>query len=191
MFDNTWPGWLLMQSGISGFTGFAGVIAGVWITGRNQKHERLIGHYRQQLQGFYSPMLAAKDEIKEKVESQRRVEEKATKVHKENLASHADTNSEELVGVYKYGSKQWMEEIFPLYKQMAAYFSKHMWLAEQSTHDHYYELVHIIEVWNRQYTFSLSPELSWELTFNEDELVPLYDDLDANFQRLRELLTQT
>jgi hypothetical protein len=93
--------------------------------------------------------------------------------------------------VYQYSSTQWGQEIFPLLKKMSTYFSDHMWLAEQSTREQYQKLVHFIEIWKRQQAFGLTADLSWELTFTGDELVPLYDDLEANFERLRRLIQKT
>jgi hypothetical protein len=40
MIDSSWPGWSLMQSGITALAGLLGVTVGGFITSRNQRVER-------------------------------------------------------------------------------------------------------------------------------------------------------
>ena len=63
-----------------------------------------------------------------------------------------------------------------------------MWLAESSTRLHYDTLVEFVEIWNRQLKNSLESEVISVIDHSEKNLVPLYDDLRKNFERLGVLL---
>ena len=71
--DGSWPGWTLMQSGISAAAGLIGVITGAWMTSRNQARDRKQAHVRQQLQEFYSPVLGMRQELAAKEESRKTI----------------------------------------------------------------------------------------------------------------------
>ncbi len=110
MFDGSWPGWTLAQSGISATAGLLGVFAGAMMTSRNQKKERKNAHTRQQLQEFYSPMLGMRQEIAAKEESRRKINEMVNTTIEESKTN----DSAEFDGLIFLTNGKLLEDFLPM-----------------------------------------------------------------------------
>jgi hypothetical protein len=181
MLDNSWFGWGLTQSAISGASGLFGVFVGTMATLHGQRAERKHSRIVEQLQQFYSPMWAIREELSAKREASLKV----NKVARDTRLVSKDKSSTSIQGLRDYDLKQWWHELMPGYDKMLTCFADHMWLAEDSTREHYKELVSFVEVWRRYNAASLDAEVTWELDLSDNSLVPLYDDLQYHFMRLR------
>lgn len=199
MFDGSWPGWTLAQSGISATAGLMGVLVGAMMTSRNQKKERKQAHIRQQLQEFYSPMLGMRQEIVAKEESRRKINEMVhTIIDKSKVGDpggvrrdhYYDDERKALRGLGAHDHKQWEEEILPLYKEMLKKFTSEMWLAEPSTRANYGELTNFLERWSRVHALTDAAEVAWQADLSDDNVKPLYNDLEFHFARLQELIRE-
>jgi hypothetical protein len=184
-----WVG--VVQSLITAAAGLLGVLSGGWIARRQQRWERKSARIREQLQGFYSPLLAMRAEIRTKSELRVKVNSVARgawtglfegrtdpdvsrEIRKEN-APQFDKSGD-------YDNTQRREVIIPLYRKMLAHFGDKMWLAEPSTLVYYDTLSEYVEIWNR--AESLPSKVIEGLGHDEKKLYPFYDDLQHNFERL-------
>jgi hypothetical protein len=199
MFDGSWPGWTLAQSGISATAGLMGVFVGAMMTSLNQKKERKHAHIRQQLQEFYSPMLGMRQEIAAKEESRRKINEMVHTTIKESKANdpsgvprghYFPDERKALMGLSAHDHKQWEEEILPLYGEMLKKFTSELWLAEPSTRAHYGELTNFVERWSRVQALTDAAEVAWRVDLSDENVNPLYDDLEVHFTRLQKLIRE-
>lgn len=197
--DASWPGWTLAQSGISAGAGLAGVIAGAWLTSRNEKRERKHTRIRQQLQEFYSPMVGMRQELAAKEESRMKINSMVKRVFEESKtedqygirsSGYSPDERKALRGLAEHDHKQWREEILPLYKAMLKKFTSEMWLAEPSTRAHYGELTNFVERWNRVDALTDAASLTMEADLSDNNVLPLYNDLELHFTRLQNLLRE-
>jgi hypothetical protein len=199
MLDGSWPGWSLMQSGISAASGLLGVFVGAWMTYRSQKKERRAAHLRQQLQEFYSPMLGMRANIGAKSATREMISSVARRTWSEQQIDIADAESRSKIAqagipmvkkLQEYNYVQLREELIPIYQRMMTHFTEQMWLAEESTQAYYPKLVEYVEIWNRHLKDTLEPELVMNLNHSEAELKPFYEDLLNQFGRLKRELNE-
>jgi len=176
-----------------------GVFAGAMLTSRGQKKERQHTHIEKQLQEFYSPMLGMRQEIAAKEESRRKINEMVNTIIKKSKVNdpggvprghHLPDERKALIGLSTHDHKQWEEEILPLYREMLEKFTSEMWLAEPSTRAHYGELTNFIERWNRVHALTDAAEVAWQADLSDDNVKPLYDDLELHFTRLQQLIRE-
>lgn len=80
------------------------------------------------------------------------------------------------------------EELVPTYEQMAKLFTERMHLAEPCTRTHYRKLLDFVEIWRRFLAKSIPYSVAEEIGHSKKELVPFYEDLESNFQRLQNKL---
>lgn len=183
------------QSVISAAAGLLGVLAGGWVTRREQRWEKRNAHIREQLRDFYSPLWAMRKEIQALSNFRVTVSNAANgawiglfdgqtdPVVKGNIAREKGPQYDAIID---YHNTQLRDEILPLYRKMLSHFTAKMWLAEVSTQKHYDSLLEFVEVWNRSGT--LPPEVIRQLDHDEKKLYPFYEDLHNNFERLRNKL---
>lgn len=176
-----------------------GVFVGAMMSSLNQKKERKHAHIRQQLQEFYSPMLGMRQEIAAKEESRRKINEMVHTTIKESKANDPSGVSrgyyfpderKALMGLSAHDHKQWKEEILPLYGEMLKKFTSELWLAEPSTRAHYGELTNFVERWSRVQALTDAAEVAWRVDLSDENVNPLYDDLEVHFTRLQKLIRE-
>jgi hypothetical protein len=186
-----------LKSGISAVWGLLGVFVGSWLTGRNQKREREDARKKDQLSGFYAPMRAMRAEIKAKSELRVRVHAIAEELWAKKFEGIDDPEEKKRIDegdwekyerTLDYSNKQLDTVIIPLYRKMLEHFAANMALSEESTLEHYPAFVEFVEIWNRWMDKSLPGEVAAKLGQSEKKLYPLYDDIEANFKRLRDEL---
>ncbi len=184
-----WVG--VMQSLITAAAGLLGVLSGGWIARHQQRWERKSARIREQLQDFYSPLLAMRAEIRAKSELRLKVSSVACGAWSNLFEGHTDPdvkgkidqeNHPQFEKIIDYNNIQLREVIIPLYRKMLAHFSANMWLAELPTLAYYDVLAEFVEIWNR--AESLPSKVIEDLGHDEKKLYPFYDDLRHNFERL-------
>ena len=188
----------LATSVIAAAAGLLGVAVGGWIAAHSQRKARAHDFFRLQLDKFYSPMLGiralilAKSQVRTEVSGAadmawRRLTSSASgdvgalrKLEEERFPDFEKIISE--------NNRQLIEKLLPSYQKMVDIFSSNMWLAEPSTLQHFGALVEFVEIWNRWTSGSLPPEVVQEIGHSEEKLKPLYADLSAQMQSLRNKL---
>jgi hypothetical protein len=188
MFDSSWPGWGLIQCGISAGSGLLGVLIGGLITGHSQKAERLNARIREQLHDFYSPLLGIQDEIRAKSELRKKLHAAANVAWQKQVEIHnrfvPDDVEAKFDKVIDYSNEQLEKDLVPLYRKMLNLYLSNKWLAEKSTLGFNYELVEFVEIWNRYYAGGLPREVLNEIEHSEAKLQPFFTNLQDNFNRL-------
>ena len=192
MFDNSWPGWGLMQSAVSAGAGLLGVLIGGLVTAHSQRTERRNARIRQQLEGFYSPLMGIRDEIRAKSGVRENIHSAAGSVWIKTLNYYernvpADVK-EKFDNVFEYSNEQMEKDLVPLYRKMLEVYMKNKWLAEPSTLKFNFKIVEFVELWNRYYADSLPREILGVMEHSEKKLYPLYQDLQDTFNRLTDEL---
>jgi hypothetical protein len=186
---------------ITAIAGIGGVFAGGLITFYTQLTERRLARIREKLDQFYAPMLALRSEIKAKSETRLKLHGIAQKAWQEQLGylpnpSDRDAFTKErwppYEKIFRYSEEQLRNELIPLYRRMLDVFTSKMQYAENSTRQHYENLVEFVELWNRHLYTPLPAEVA--ITADQDEskkLYPLYDDVKQNFDSLRKQLEKS
>lgn len=170
-----------------------GVVAGGYITAHNQSCDRRQRRIREQIDGFYGPMVGIRQEILAKSELRAEIEQcyqemlsKLKEHSREDRSREQTARSDETQKRIDYNNQQLRYELLPAYKRLRDHFSKNMSLAESSAREHFPELVKYIEAWNRQ--FARVIPLGIELGYNEEKLAPFYEDLESELARLSKLV---
>lgn len=197
MLDNNWPGWSLMQSGITGMAGLLGVATGGLITALNQKRERKNALMREQLRSLYAPLIAILLEIRSKSEVRVKLSSAARDswvslfegVQSPTIKQRIDdTEKPAYIKLFDYNNKQLTGQIVPLYRKMLEVLSNQIGLAEPSTLNHFPALVEFVEIWNRFLDGSLPENVLDKIEHKEETLTAFYDDLKTQSKRLSEAI---
>jgi hypothetical protein len=185
-----WVG--VVQSAIAAGSGLLGVGIGGIIAAKNQKRERRNTRIRQQLEGFYSPLLGMREEIKAKSHLREHLHSIASETWQDELLGHGTETKIQIIeqrsGAFQklaeYSEDQRRQELIPLYAKMLEHFSANMWLCEPSTMVHYAALSDFVEIWNRFLAKAIPVEMHRKIEHWEQALVPFYDDLKMQFDKL-------
>ena len=116
--------------------------------------------------------------------------ERARQGGPEALRELTDKRSEEFNKIIQYDNKQMEEVDLPAYSQMLELFTSKLHLAEASTRAHLPALVEFIERWNRVSKHTLPGEVVEKIGASEENLMPLYLDLEQHFRRLQAALQE-
>jgi len=197
MLDSSWPGWGLMQSGITAGAGFLGVIVGGGVAIYSQRRQKQHDRIRDQLEKLYSPLIGILLEIRAKSE----VRVKLTTAGRDSWAAQFEGVQSphikqriqqdlepEYIRLFDYNNEQLLGDIVPLYQKMLAVFTEQIGLAEESTLTHYPALVEFVEIWNRFVKKSLPRDVLDKIEHKEETLTAFYADLRKQFDRLRKRL---
>ncbi|PYT21592.1 MAG: hypothetical protein DMG57_38115 [Acidobacteria bacterium] len=194
-----WP--QVLSPLISTVSGLGGVTLGGWITYRSQRKERKQRFVREQLSEFYAPMLGYRNRIRAKNQERQKIRTVAGEVWQglveqerkgglDALSELTDKRWPELEKIIDYYNKQLGEVDMPDYTQMLKLFTSKLHLAEASTRTHLPALVEFIERWNRLITRTLPREVLEQTGAREESLMPLYLDLEQNFESLQVALKE-
>lgn len=175
-----------------------GVLVGGLITFYSQRRERRHDHVSRQLECFYGPLLAMRQQIRSKSELRLNLHKKAHEAWQKRLDSLRHdpqalmavekARGPEFDKLFNYSDEQLRDELIPHYRKMLEHFTQYMWLAEPSTLDHFSVLVDFVEIWNRFLAHTLPHEVLELIDHSEKDLYPFYDDLETQTKRLREEL---
>lgn len=185
---------------ITAVSGLGGVALGAWATGRHQREERRQERIREQLDGFYGPMLGLRAWIRATSELRPELSRAADNAWKK-LVRRRDHDVDllrelqqerfpDFEQVVEENNRQFAEEILPRYEAMITAFSENLSLAEKSTRKHFPTLVKFVELWRRWLDDTIPAEALQELGHSEEELFPLYADLREQFERLQKELKE-
>jgi len=193
-------GWVVPL--ITAASGLGGVVLGGAISLWNETRRRQLAFLEKQLSELYSPLLAARREVRFLSELRVRVAT-ATGAVWEDLCREANQTGDpigalqrmraarkaEFDKVIEYENEQWRNYLLPAYERMAALLKEKFWLAEDSTREHLTVLLEYIELWKRSLGRTIPMEAVAQLDVREAKLAPLYNDLDKTFATLRRELT--
>ena len=182
---------------ISAVSGLGGVALGGFIASRAHKTERRNARVRDKLDKFYAPLVGMRMQIQAKSEVRLRVSDSGRAAW-EGLFKGVDDpevkkkiDTERWPGFEKlinYSDQQLRDELIPIYRQMVKHFTENMQFAEDSTRRHFAALVEFVELWNRTLLTPIPPEVLSALDHSDKNLHPLYQDLETEFQCLRQRL---
>ena len=178
-------------------SGLIGVLLGGWLTSRNQKRERKISRFREQLGEFYGPMLAMRAEVLAKAELRLKISDAAAAEWHHLIGDAQQAGGRDMTlevrkanfpvfeEIIKHNNRQFAEEIMPLYRKMVQCFLDKMQFAEVSTLGYLEELIVFVEIWNRWLADSIPGEVVERLGHSEEKLFPFYQDVASNFSALQ------
>jgi len=174
-----------------------GVLIGGWLTSRNQKRERQVKFFREQLGEFYGPMLAMRAEVLAKAELRLKIRDAAGAAWHELIKDARrgggvgfsrevrEGASPIFMEIIKYDDRQFAEEIIPVYREMVRRFVDKMHFSDVSTIGYLQELIDFVEIWNRWLAKSLPGEVVERLGHSEEKLLPFYCDVASHFVALQ------
>ncbi|MBI4437314.1 MAG: hypothetical protein HY590_07880 [Candidatus Omnitrophica bacterium] len=182
-----------LQSVMLASSGLIGVVVGAWLTSWRDRVARQQSFLKQQLDDFYSPMLGIRQEILTKSQLRLEISQTANEAWHELCKGKSPEELKRLSErtwpafdkIVKYNNRQLTEELLPAYGRMLDLFRKNLWLANETTKQHYQELMKFVELWNRWVDRSLPAEVMDKLGHTEERLKPLYEDLEKNVTLLR------
>lgn len=186
---------------ISAGSGLLGVAVGGYFAAHNLKRERQQHFLREQLSEFYGPMLAWRALVPAKSETRMKMSGAADAAWRELISRAQEIGIDEVQKVsasrfplfekiIKDNNHQLAEEIIPAYRRMQDLCVTKMYLAERSTREHFVAFTEFVEVWTRWLADAIPGEVVQELGHSEEKLVPFYQDLAANFERLQRSLRE-
>jgi hypothetical protein len=182
---------------ISAGAGLAGVLIGSWLTTRREREERRLRFTQQQLEEFYAPFCALREEIRAKGEVRVRVSKASAAewaalfegVESPELKQEIEArNKGQYESIVPYSDKQLADEQIPGYRRMLDLFREKLWLVERSTRIHYPTLVEFVEVWNRRVAGSLPASVAERMGRGEENLESLYEDTERHRDQLQRIL---
>ena len=103
----------------------------------------------------------------------------------EQQAEFEETMGPEFDQLVEEDNRRLREELLPLYREMLDCFTKNMWLAEPDTRSHFPTLVEFVDIWDRALAGTIPRGVGRRLDHREERLYPLYESLEAQFERLR------
>jgi len=159
--------------------GLGGVWLGVWLNARNEKKRQQNEFREKQLRELYSPLLSIRKHVRALSELRPRVATVAGNVWTE-LCNEAQARggaqalqqltaerSAAFNAIIEYENEQLKNELLPSYEQMLRIFRENFWLAEDSTRDHFQNLIVYIELWNRALNRTIPGEVIAQLGIRE------------------------
>jgi len=160
------------------------------------KLEKNIEFINQQVTEFYSPLVGCRMRIR--ASSELRVELGSAcgtawrKICEEQPRPFLDHNKyfEPFKKQIEDENQRFPKYLLPLYDQMVDIFTKKYWLAENSTKDFYKPFCRYVELWHRYYDDAIPPRVLEEIAIDEKDLLPFYENLENNLNRLRDELAQ-
>ena len=189
----------VVQSVIAAGSGLLGVGIGGLIASHNQKKERRAARIRQQLEGFYSPLLGMQKEIHSKSELRTKLHDASSKAWAKKLTNVQDPISKagvmgndwpRFAKVIEYSDEQLRKDLVPLYRAMLLHFRENLWLSERTTLAFFPALLEFVEIWNRFLSGTLPAEVLEFAKHEESALTPFYEDLLEQFDRLTRQLAE-
>jgi hypothetical protein len=160
------------------------------------KHEKRLDFINQQVTEFYSPLVGCRMRIRSS--SELRVELSSAcgtawkKICDEQPTPFLDHEKhfEPFKKQIEDENQRFPKYLLPLYDQMVDIFTKKLWLAENSTKEFYKPFCRYVELWHRFYDDAIPPRVLEEVTIDEKDLLPFYEDLERNLNALRSELSQ-
>jgi hypothetical protein len=176
---------------ISAAAGLTGVWAGSSLTLARERRQRQYDFARRQLEEFYSPLCALREEIRAKGEIRAEVSAAAGAawtaafagvIDPETKKGISDERTPTLEKSIAYDNEQLRREIIPAFKRMCELFQEKLWLVEESTRKQYPVLMAFAEVWDRYLAQAVPGDVLGTAGHSEQSLIPLYEDAD-NWRR--------
>ncbi|HEV7218956.1 MAG TPA: hypothetical protein VGN39_08780 [Terriglobales bacterium] len=178
--------------------GLVGVLVGGIIANWNNKREQRRTMLQQQFSEFYGPLLALRSQIKAKSELRARLSQLVCEEMPRELSglppqANGIVESEFRASdrMIDYNNRQIEQDLLPAYKEMRDLFVSKMYLAERATLPYLPELVEFIEIWDRWMDKSLPRTALTGVNHSENRLYPFYDEIEEQFESLRQKLSKS
>lgn len=171
--------------------GLGGVIIGQWLIGRNESAKRRLDFAEKQLRELYSPLLGIRSEIRALSELRVRVQDEAGVVWRELAGRQRALDREKekkFLGIIEHHNEQRRSILIPHYRKMASALREGFFLAEASKREHLPALIEFVELWERFLDKTIPAEVIGRLDVTEENLKPLYENVENTFLELRQKL---
>jgi hypothetical protein len=191
--------WTFLNPIIAAMAALFGVWIGGYLTDRREREKRRTDFITRQLTEFYGPLVAARAEILARSELRVKVQRAAGDAWQE-LTTEAGGGFEGRLRVspeqraafsalLDYDNASLRETLLPAYRQMVTIFREKWSLGEPKTRSHFPALVEFVEVWERHLKGGIPGEALEALGHSEENLKPLYRNLEQTHDRLRDALS--
>jgi hypothetical protein len=175
-------------------------IIAVWLGYRaalaQGRKEKQLEFVERQISEFYSPLVGCVNRVRAKANLSAEISRAADTAWRQ-IADRAPrdwVDHEERFQPFKslidYGNRELREQVIPTYDKMEQIFSDNYWLAEPETRQWYPELIKFLDIWHRFLDRSIPVEVIEEVKHGEDRLLPFYDHLPKELDRLRNKLIE-
>ena len=184
-------------------SGIAGAFLGAWLSRWNEQRKQRLEFAGQQLREFYSPMLSIRTHIRALSELRIRIEQShaALSPSDEPFSSNEDPRVRALerrsreqahIGdarkLLEFNDQQFRSIMLPQYERMLMVFQEKYWLAAETTRARYPDLLQYVELWKRFLAGTIPGEVLTTFDVREDQLRPLYENLEAEFEARQRML---
>lgn len=181
-----------METIIISITTLLAVFIGYILGLRQMKTKMRMDFIERQLREFYSPLIGYRKRINAISELRVNIFKASDTKWKEFCRINPNPTEEDFKP-YKnsiiYDSKQFREEVMPLYNKMVSVFTENYYMSESETKKWYDELLRFVEIWHCWLDEAIPKEVIVELNHTEERLKPFYADLDNEIDRLRKKLS--
>jgi hypothetical protein len=179
------------------FIGVLGVAVGAvltsWLGGKRERATRRAEFLTRQLQEFYGPLLSMRKEILARSELRVKIQQSADSLHLRDLVEAGPGRQDDVTDGYLPGLLKMVRDenetfeniLMPRYREMVSLFREKMWLAEPETRSHFAALVEFVDVWDKILREALPREIAPAIGHTEENLKPLYANLESIHDRLR------
>jgi hypothetical protein len=184
---------------ISAVSSLGGVFLWAWLSNRHEQRRRTRDFIEKQVRELYSPLLNIRQQVRALSELRERAaaesvwkelyREARERGGGEALRQLSVERSTGLQAIVHDKNDQWKKELLPCYKAMLQIFQEKIWLAEETTRERFQKLTVYVELWERGLNRAIPVEVVAWLNVREADLVPLYEDLEHTFRKLRAKLT--
>jgi hypothetical protein len=184
---------------VSASAGLVGVAIGAWLTRWRDRDERRYAFLRRQLEEFYAPFCALRDEIGARGVVRLKVSRATDADWRAAFEGNLSVDAKQRIAEEKrptlhraidYDNEQLRTTTIPAFKAMLALFHDKLWLVEQSTRQHYPALVEFVDVWDRFLAEAVPSTLPMEMGHGEEQLRGLYEDVEGHRLALRAKLRE-
>jgi hypothetical protein len=184
---------------VAGAFALVGGWLGAQLAARRDREERKFRFLTQQLEEFYGPLHATRQEIAARSILRPKVSSAAGAAWHELYDGITDPERQREIedrewpkykGIIVYNNEQLLGELLPSYKKMLSLFREKMWLAEKSTRSHYQELVEFVDLWDRWLAGTLPAAVVEKIGHDESRLGPLYEDVADRLEIIRSRLQE-
>jgi hypothetical protein len=170
-----------------------GTSIGAIVTYSTQRRARAHEFRQQQLDRFYGPLAAMREQVKSLSELRVRISEASDVAWRLNVSGVTPAAVErfrtesgpEFRRIIEDDNAQLIDVLLPTYDRMVRLFVARYWLAEPSTREHLPALIEFVELWRRWHVKALPLEVWERLDHREEKLYPLYNDLASHLDRIR------
>jgi hypothetical protein len=165
-----------------GVGGWIGSVINNLMTTRRETAARTVQFRKQQLEQFYGPLLAMRNEIRARSELRVKL---AGAVDKMLTEEASDAHLPTIKTNIQDENETFRNFLMPRYREMIDVFRDKMWLAEPETREYFMSLIEYVDVWDKILADKLPRSVAKEIDHTQRNLHPFYHHLEKMHDRFR------